>query len=141
MNWIIIALISAITFALGDAVVVKSGLENGDGGIPLFIAYTILMGGLCLVYLLVYPEKIEEIYKYRFQSILVITLLFLVAYYCHYLSLTTSPNPGYANALVMFHVAILSLIGYFYLGKPLNKKTISGIILMFIGAYLVVVYS
>ena len=141
MNWVIIALISAISFALGDATVVKAGLENGNNSIPLFVSYTALMGIFCLIYMLFYPEILEAVYGYKFQSILTITILFTVAYYFHYLSLNMASNPGYANALVMFHVAILSLISYFYFNKPLNRKTIMGIVLMFIGAYFIVVYS
>lgn len=140
MNWITSATISAISFAIGDALVVKTGIEN-KGHVPLFLSYTILMGLFALIYLFIYPEYQIIVANYRWQSIIGITLLYIIAYYFHYSALTTVNNPGYANALVMFHVAILSIISYFYLNRPLNILTILGITLMFVGAFFVVQYN
>ena len=141
--WIINAVISAITFAIGDFLVVRTQLEN-KGIIPLFLAYTLIMGVLVSISLYVYPDYYQAIRQYgtnHWKMILAISVIFLVAYYTHFRALTLAPNPGYANALVMFHVALLSLLSYYFLDKPLNRQTVLGIILMFIGAYLVVTYS
>jgi drug/metabolite transporter (DMT)-like permease len=143
INWIASAAISALTFAIGDFLVVKSQVEH-LGAIPLFLSYTVLMGviGAAILFLSRdYYETVAGFDSHHWIVILGVAVLFLVAYYTHFLALGQAPNPGYANALVMFHVALLSAISYFALGKPLNRETVFGIALMFAGSYFVIMYS
>ncbi len=142
LSWIIYALISAFSFAIGDVIVVK-GSSNTDP-YTLFIVYTIIMGLCCLIYFMLHPYNREIINKFGMSNwniVILISIMYLIAYTTHFKALSTAPNPGYANSLVMFHVILLSLGSYYFLHKPLNMYTIIGIIMMFIGGILVTVYS
>lgn len=141
-SWILFALISAITFALGDLMVVY--ISHNIDTVLLFIVYTILMGLVCFVYLLynvAYLQNIQQFSQYQWIILSIITLLFIFAYLSHYKALTLAPNPGYANSLITLHVILLSVLSYYLLDKPINLYTMIGIIMMLSGGVLINIYS
>ena len=143
-RWIANALTSAFFFAFGDFMTVKSQTERSFGAMPVFVSYTILMGIIALT--LVYHNKdfYQALTNYNRNDwivIIVLSVVFMIAYYTHFVAISEAPNPGYANTLVMFHVILLSVLSYFFLDKPLTKWALIGIILVFIGTYIVLTES
>lgn len=143
-NWITLSVLSAITFAFGDLVVVKSSIEH-IGVTVMFIMYTIVVGIINFLYILYnYSTYQNHIYSLTFNQwslILLMSLFYIIAYLSHFMGLQIAPNPGYSNALVMFHVAILTILSYLLYNKPLNLYGIIGIVFMMIGGYMISVYS
>ena len=144
MNWIFLALFSALMFGLGDFFVVWSGDKKMDV-ITLYILYTIIIGIINLIYLIFFrSDSIPSIYKYTQTEWIIVALFcitYLLAYLLHFIAIQKAANPGYASALVMFHVLVLTGLSYWVLSKPLNKYTGLGIILTLGGAFLVTNYS
>ena len=137
-NWVTVALISAIAFALADFNVVVYAAKIPSK--TLFVVYTILMAVILLFYVGFDQSLIQEISNLTtpmMYRLVFISILFLVAYVTHFKAISTSVNPGYANAIVMLHVAFLSLLSYWFLDRPLNNYAVTGIILMFVGAVMV----
>ena len=143
-NWIYLAAISAVLFGLGDFVVVYSE-EKKMNVLTLYITYTIIIGLLNLAYLIFFKkDSLKQILSFNMNDWTIIALLcffYLFAYMLHFVAIQSASNPGYANALVMFHVVVLTLMSYYYLDKPLNKYSVLGIGLMFIGGYFVTTNS
>lgn len=143
-NWIIFAVISAITFGIGDFIVVSSE-EKRMNVVTLYITYTILIGLLNLGYLVFFqPAKVKEIFAFKKSEWTIVgalCLFYLIAYLLHFMAIQQASNPGYANALVMFHVAVLTLLSYWFLAKPLNTASVIGIILMFVGGVIITLSS
>lgn len=144
LNWITLSVLSAVTFALGDLVVVKSSIEH-IGVTVMFIIYTILVGIINFIYLFynysTYQNHINSLTYNQWSLIILMSIFYIIAYLSHFMGLQKAPNPGYSNALVMFHVAILTLLSYFLYNKPLNRYGIIGILLMMIGGYMISVYT
>ena len=144
-NWIIYAIISAITFALGDLSIVFSSInQQANQSNIIFVIYTALMGICSILYIIFsqeYSQYIISMTPMIWRNMLIITALFIIAYFTHYKAITQALNPGYANAIIMFHVAILTLLSYYYLEKPIDLKIIGGVILMLIGAIIISYYS
>lgn len=141
-NWVFLSLFAATTFGLGDFIVVLSEQKKMNV-LTLYIAYNIVVGLLCLFYITaVQKGSLTEIVNFSYADWLIVaafSFLYFFAYMSHFKALQEAPNPGYSNALIMFHVIILTLLSYFLLSKPLNWKTSVGIIITFIGAYIVIV--
>jgi uncharacterized membrane protein len=143
-NWALLAIISAILFGLGDFIVVYSEKKKMDV-VTLYITYTIIIGLLNLIYLFFFKkESIPQIIAFSQKQWLLIAGLcvtYLFAYLLHFVAIQKASNPGYANALVMFHVVVLTGLSYMYLAKPLNSQAIIGIGLIFVGGAMVTMYS
>ena len=141
-NWIFLSAFAAITFGIGDFIVVLSEQKNMDV-FSLYMAYNILVGFLCLIYLLsMEKNSFNQIINFSNNEWLIVfafSLFYFVAYMSHFKALQKAPNPGYSNTLIMFHVVILTLLSYYFINKPLNWKTVVGILVTFIGAYIVTV--
>lgn len=144
MFWVGLAILSAILFGLADFIVVLSERKSMDV-ISLYFTYSIIVGLVSLVFVLLFKKSvIEETIKYnRTQWSLVLGMCFLyfIAYILHFIALQKAPNPGYANALIMFHVIVLTLLSCYFLSKPINNLTIFGIAMMFVGGYFVTLYA
>lgn len=143
-DWVIMAIISAVFFGLGDFIVVFSE-ERKMNVITLYITYTILIGIVNLLFLILFKKDgIKDISNFgNIQWSIVIGLCFFyfLAYMLHFVAIQKASNPGYANALVMFHVIVLTAMSYIFLGKPINRYAMFGISLIFIGGYFVTMYS
>lgn len=143
-NWIFLAAFAAFAFGLGDFIVVLSEQKKMDV-ITLYIVYCIVIGIVNAFYLFfIRKNAIKQVINFSFIEwgiVLSFSLLYFFAYLTHFKALQLAPNPGYANALIMFHVVILTLFAYFYLNKPLNLYTVLGIAITFVGAYIVTKYS
>lgn len=142
-DWVLMAMVSAIFFGIGDFLVVYSESKKMDV-ITLYVTYTILIGLLNVLYLLYRKDAISDIYnfgKVQWSLVLGMCFFYFIAYMLHFVAIQRATNPGYANALVMFHVIVLTMLSYYLLSKPLNSKTMMGIGLIFVGGYLVTLYS
>jgi drug/metabolite transporter (DMT)-like permease len=143
-TWIILSGLAAITFGLGDFIVVLSGKKIMDI-VLMYIVYCIIIGILNLIYLMgIRTNGINDILKFGYIewiAILLFSGLYFIAYLTHFMALTRAPNAGLANALVMFHVVILTFLAYVVLNQPLNWQTLVGIIITFIGATIITLYS
>ena len=143
-NWIFLASFAAITFGLGDFIVVLSGEKNMDI-FNLYMAYNIIVGLVSLVFLYLVKRdsfnKIKNFSGFEWLIVLSFSILYYSAYMSHFIALQKAPNPGYSNALIMFHVVILTLLSVVFLNKPLNWLTTLGIGISFVGAYMVILYS
>jgi len=139
-NWAKLAIASAILFGLGDFLVVYSEGKKMDV-VTLYITYTIIIGLLNLLYLLLFKkDSVSQILSFRFNEWTIVAglcLTYLFAYLLHFIAIQKASNPGYANALVMFHVAVLTILSYLFLAKPLGVTAVMGIVLIFIGGALV----
>lgn len=141
-RWAMLSLISAISFALGDFLVVKVTNQGVIGEQGVFAAYMILCAVAITIYLwwsknisLDYLRSLSN--SQTLTNLSVISVLMLVAYYSHYLALTGAPNPGYANSLIVLHVIFLSILSYYFLDKPLDRARVLGILLTITGAIIV----
>lgn len=139
-NWVFLSSFAAITFGLGDFIVVLSEEKKMDV-FTLYMTYSIVVGILSLI-LMVAVEKnsinqIINFSKTEWGIVFAFSFLYFFAYMSHFKALQKAPNPGYSNTLIMFHVVILTLFSYVFLKKPLNWKTSVGIAITFIGAYIV----
>jgi len=143
-DWVLMAIVSAIFFGLGDFIVVFSE-DRRMNVITLYITYTIMIGFLNLLYLIVFKkDAIKDIYEFgyiQWSIVFGLCFFYFLAYMLHFVAIQKASNPGYANALVMFHVIVLTMLSYYILSKPLNSATITGIGLIFVGGYLVTLYS
>lgn len=143
-DWVIMAIVSAVFFGIGDFLVVFSE-ERRMNVVTLYITYTILIGLLNLVYLLAFrKDSIKQIYDFdtsQWNIVFGLCFFYFLAYMLHFVAIQKASNPGYANALVMFHVIVLTMMSYYILSRPLNAMTVAGIGLIFAGGYLVTMYS
>jgi len=143
-NWVFLSAFAAITFGLGDFIVVLSEQMKMDV-FTLYMTYTIVVGFLSLLYMVtMQKDSVQQITNFsniEWTIVSAFSILYFFAYMSHFKALQEAPNPGYSNALIMFHVAILTLLSYFFLSKPLNWKTVVGILITFIGAYIVTKYA
>lgn len=143
-RWVMLSLISAISFALGDFLVVKVTSQGVIGEQGVFAVYMILCAIAITIYLC-WSNNISVELFYGLSNtqtptyLLVISALMLVAYYSHYLALTGAPNPGYANSLIVLHVIFLSMLSYYFLDKPLDRLRVFGILLTITGAIIVAI--
>lgn len=139
-SWIWLAAISAVLFGVGDFFVVQT--EKSADVLGVFAAYSVLIGVAGVVLLATRPKLLAQLRKnVGFSTIALIAALHFVAYLMHFIAIQGASNPGYANALVMFHVAVLAVLSWWLLKKPLNAKGVAGIALMFVGASVIVRYS
>lgn len=142
-GWVIMAGVSAILFGLGDFIVVYSDTKKMDV-VTLYVTYTILIGLLNLIYLLIKRDGVKTIMGFGggdWKIVVGLCVTYFAAYLLHFIAIQRASNPGYANALVMFHVVVLTLLSYYLLAKPLNAKAVIGMVLIFIGSGLVTLYS
>lgn len=143
-NWVFLSAFAAITFGLGDFIVVLSGEKKMDV-FTLYMAYMILVGILSFLILTVIKndamDQIINFTKNEWYIVFAFSFLYFFAYMAHFRALQKAPNPGYSNALIMFHVVILTLFSYYFLKKPLNSLTVLGIIITLIGVYMVINYA
>lgn len=143
-SWIFLSAFAALTFGLGDFIVVLSK-DNKMDVLILYLVYNIVVGILSLLYItLIRSNSMNDIVNFSQVQWLIVaafSLLYFFAYMSHFTALQVAPNPGYANALIMLHVVILTLFSYYFLDKPLNWQTSIGIIISFIGAYIVTRYA
>jgi EamA-like transporter family len=143
-NWIFLSVFAAIIFALGDFVVVGA---NGYMDIKiLYVAFIICTGLVSLIYILMHHKdlfgKLRSEMSYKHWALMLgFCFIYFFGYLSHLQAIQIAPNPGYSNALVMLHIAILTVLSYMYLGKPVNSKAIYGIGIMFIGAYTLIMNS
>ena len=141
-NWIFLSIFAAITFGLGDFIVVLSEKRKMDTFL-LYIMYTIVVGIFSMLFVLgnknTLMPQIKNFDSYHWGVIFLFSIFYFAAYMTHFKALRIAPNPGYSNALIMFHVIILTLMSYFYLNKPLNIRTVIGIIITMIGSYIIIV--
>lgn len=144
MNWVLLAIIAAVLFGLGDFIVVYSEVQKMDV-ITLYITYTILIGLINLIYLLFFRRSsFNQIRKFNSKEWLIVIglcLMYFFAYMSHFVAIQQATNPGYANALVMFHVIVLTGLSYYFLAKPVNPKALFGVGLIFIGGWLVTLFA
>lgn len=141
-NWVFLSAFAALTFGIGDFIVVLSE-DIGMDVFTLYMAYNIIVGIFCLLYmLLIHDNSIEDIIGFNNKEwiiVLFFSVFYFVAYLSHFKALQKAPNPGYSNALIMFHVVILTLLSYYILSRPLNSMAILGIVVSFVGAYIVTI--
>lgn len=138
------AMISAIFFGIGDFIVVFSEQKKMDV-ITLYMTYTIVIGAINLLYLVLFKkESIKDIIAFNtidWTIVAGLSFFYFLAYMLHFIAIQKATNPGYANALVMLHVIVLTMLSYFLLSKPLDYRAVFGIGVMFIGGYLVTMYA
>lgn len=143
-NWILLSGLAALSFGVGDFVAVFTG-HRDINIILLFTVYCVIIGVVNAIYLLFFrTDAMQQITNFdstEWFLIIAFSGLYYFAYITHFVALNTAPNAGLANALVMFHVVILTLLAYFVLMQSLNWQTVLGIIITFIGAALITVYS
>jgi drug/metabolite transporter (DMT)-like permease len=141
MDWVFLSAFAAITFGLGDFIVVLSGEKRMDV-FTLYMTYMILVGILSFLILMMVKNdsltQIKNFTKNEWIIVLCFSFLYFVAYLSHFNALQKAPNPGYSNVLIMFHVVVLTLLSYYFLNKPLNLMAVLGILITFIGVYMVV---
>lgn len=140
-TWAWLSIISAVLFGLGDYIVVFSE-QSRMNIITLYATYTILIGLVSFIYLVWFRKNgVKDVLAFRGKEWMIVaglSLMYFFAYILHFIAIQIATNPGYANALVMFHVLVLTMLSYFFLSKPLSMKSLAGILLMFIGAYYVI---
>lgn len=143
-RWVLLAALSALFFGLGDFIVVTSENLKMDV-VTLYMTYTILIGLLNLLYLVLFRnwsiQAIKEFSSKQWWIVFGLCFFYFFAYMMHFVAIQEATNPGYANALIMLHLVILTLLSWYYLSKPLNSMTVMGIILIFIGGFFVTVYA
>jgi drug/metabolite transporter (DMT)-like permease len=143
-RWILLAAFSAIFFGLGDFIVVASENQKMDV-VTLYITYTILIGLLNLIYLVLFRQwsigAIKNFTTNQWLIVLGLCFFYFFAYMMHFIAIQEATNPGYANALIMFHLVLLTTLSWYFLNKPLNKLAGLGVAFMFFGGYFVTMYS
>lgn len=139
-SWVAAASLAAVLFGLGDFLVVKT--ECQASALTVFLAYSIIIGIGSAIILAIRKDKTKLVRKLMdnvgLKTLLSIAALHFFAYIFHFYAIQKATNPGYANALVMFHVAVLALLSWWVLGKPLSASGLAGVLIMFVGAFIIV---
>lgn len=116
--------------------------ENKSDALPIFLTYSIIIGIASLVIVLARKDlaaKVSKLFdQVGLKTLLAIAALHFLAYVFHFHAIQKAINPGYANALIMFHVAVLTLLSWKFLNKPLSTRGVLGIAIMFVGAFVIV---
>ena len=137
-NWFTIALLSSIFFAIGDLLLVATNWSRVDINM-VFLLYFMIIGLFSLIY-----SAYSELYtnwhtleSHQWGVLLLISISYFIAYRSHFIALLKSPNPGYANAIIMLHALFVAIISFFYMQKPLTPQGFIGIMLMIVGSFLI----
>lgn len=136
-SWVFAATLSAILFGIGDFFVVRT--EQKADVLTVFAAYSFLIGLGSLMVLINQKGSVQSLLSnVGLGTLALIAVLHFFAYLFHFYAIQQATNPGYANALVMFHVVVLAGLSWWFLGKPLSAIGVFGVLLMFAGAYVIV---
>jgi len=142
-NWIFLSAFAAITFGLGDFIVVLSEQKKMDV-FTLYMVYMVVVGIISFILLSMRKDSANQVKNFSYTEwsiVAAFSFLYFFAYMSHFMALQKAPNPGYSNALIMFHVVVLTSLAYMFLNKPLNWQTSVGILITFIGAYIVTTFA
>jgi len=139
-SWVLASALAAVLFGLGDFLVVKT--EQQATSLAVFLAYSIIIGLGSALILSFRKDKTKLLGKLvndvGLKTLFSIAALHFLAYNLHFYAIQKAKNPGYANALVMFHVAVLALLSWWFLGRPLSFGGVIGVVTMFVGAFIIV---
>jgi drug/metabolite transporter (DMT)-like permease len=142
--WVLLAITSAILFGLGDFLVVYSEQQKMDV-ITLYVTYTIIIGLINLIYLIFFRKsmlsQVQKFTRNEWAIVAGLCVMYFLAYMLHFVAIQQASNPGYANALVMFHVIVLTALSYWFLSKPVNMKALIGVGFVFVGGWLITLFS
>lgn len=136
MDWKIFAVIAVICNAvLFTSLDILTQRNKNCFELTLFVY--ILLG---IVALIIYLNiKRENKFKQGDILLLGVTIsAFILWSYFIMRSIQIAPNPSYVQAIAFMHIIVI-LIGYaIWFKKPVNIKTIIGIVVMFLGLYIII---
>jgi transporter family protein len=135
MSWIVFAILSAI-FAALVAIFGKVGISNLDNTLATTVRAFIMflfLGGVSL-YLGVF-NKLNQIDSKALTFITLSGIAGALSWLCYFYALKKGPASGVA-ALDRLSVVFVLILSVIFLSQSLNIKTITGAILITIGAIL-----
>ena len=142
--WYVYAFIAVICIVACD-LFLKKMLNNKCEIIYLTLCPAVIAGIIALSYLLVFENRFlkENIFfSKKYSYIYLIAVLSLLIYYFISSSISGCINPGYAKGLIGANIIITTLLSaYLFNEVTLNYQSFLGILLIFIGIFIVILNS
>ena len=138
MNYISLALLSGLTFSIGELVYKFTGISDKLNSTTVILLQWI-MGGIISLIFYIWKQKYKEtITKNEFIKIFIFSALVLLGNTLYWNSSKLAFNPGVTRALFTGVCAvILTLTSIFLFNRNINKYQLSGILLIIIGVILI----
>jgi len=141
-TWIQYGLLAAVFVAISD-LLRKSAVTGVNKSITILIPL-IIAGSVALTMFIFngykngYKKDISDIKSYQWCMLVVLGLMMPITHYLITTSLHNIHNVGYAKTIISLNVLISSIASlYLFKDAKLNKFTISGILLVIGGTYLI----
>ena len=131
MNWVILAVLSAIIGSLWS-LSVKYGLETFDPA--SFAGWYSFVSALIVITYVFYKKRSLKLNKWGVGAGLVSGLTTAFAA----LAFSDGPNPGFCMAIIRMQAILTAIMSYFIWGAPLTIVNILGMILACVGVLLLV---
>lgn len=144
LSWYVYSFIAVICIVICD-LLQKQMLDNKCNLMYVSLCPAIIAGLLALFYLLFFESsflKENIFFSKKYSYIYLIGILSLFIYYFINCSINGCTNPGYAKGLMGVNIIITTLLStYLFNEVTLNYKSFIGILLMFIGIFIVILNS
>jgi drug/metabolite transporter (DMT)-like permease len=144
LSWYVYSFMAVICIVICD-LLQKQMLNNKCNLMYVTLCPAVIAGLLALIYLLFFENnflKENIFFSKRYSCIYLIAVLSLLIYYLINCSINGCKNPGYAKGLIGVNIIVTTLLStYLFNEVTLNYKTFIGILLMFIGIFIVILNS
>lgn len=135
--WMKYALVAAFFIAVRD--IFSSKIARKYNYIDYIIHVNIFVFIVTMIYVLFTKRKIKMIDDYNDIFIIVIRLMivYIIVEPCIFNSFKNTDNPSKSASVINLNILILLILTVLFMNKKINKKHIIGIVILFIGLYLV----
>jgi uncharacterized membrane protein len=135
--WMKYALVAAFFIAVRD--IFSSKIARKYNYIDYIIHVNIFVFIVTMIYVLFTKRKIKMIDDYNDIFIIVIRLMivYIIVEPCIFNSFKNTDNPSKSASVINLNILILLILTVLFMNKKINKKHIFGIVILFIGLYLV----
>ncbi len=146
-NWITDTLIASVLVTASYLAVKYASTNSNNTGVEErgFIIISLSMGLIALLLLIFVKETrnnvINDIKNIKVSKWLMITgLLIFVSYFYLFRGSVTSPNLGYARALLTLNLVMLTILSALLFNSPISLPAVLGMVLIISGIILISLY-
>jgi uncharacterized membrane protein len=134
--WMKYALVAAFFIAVRD--IFSSEIVRKYNYIDYIIHANIFVFIVTMIYVLLTKRKIKMIDNYNDIILIILRLfiIFIIIEPCIFNSFKNSDNPSKSVSIINLNILILLIITVLFMNKKIDKKHIIGILIMFMGIYL-----
>ena len=144
LPWYAYASIAVICIVACD-LLLKKMLNNKCNLMYVTLCPAVIAGLIALVYLLMFENRFLKdniFFSKKYSYIYLIAVLSLLIYYFINCSINGCKNPGYAKGLIGANIIVTTLLSaYLFNEVTLNYQSFIGILLIFIGIFIVILNS